>query len=126
DEVRHHAEAMLGMQLATQQTGPEGKPVSRLYIEQGTSIARELYLSCLVDRATARVAFIASTEGGMDIEEVARTTPDKIFTMTVDPAIDLCPHHVRRISRALKLEPPQQKHMSKLLSGLYRAFVDKD
>jgi succinyl-CoA synthetase beta subunit len=126
DEVRSAAQAMFGMRLVTHQTGPEGLPVGCVYVEEGTEIDRELYLSCLVDRATSRVAFIASTEGGMDIEEVARSTPEKVFTMTVDPATGLMPHHVRRLGKALKLDGSQTKQMSKMLSGLYRAFTEKD
>jgi succinyl-CoA synthetase beta subunit len=126
DEVRAEASRILGMTLVTPQTGAAGKLVQRLYIEDGTAIARELYLSCLVDRATSRLAFIASTEGGMNIEEVAHATPEKIVTVSVDPATGLCPHHVRRISKALKLDAAQGKQMSKLLSGLYNAVVEKD
>jgi succinyl-CoA synthetase beta subunit len=126
EDVRSAAEAMFGMQLVTHQTGPEGLPVSCLYVEQGTDIARELYLSCLVDRATSRIAFIASTEGGMDIEEVARRTPEKIFTMTVDPATGLMAHHVRRVGKALKLEGAEVKQLHAMLNGLYRAFVESD
>jgi succinyl-CoA synthetase beta subunit len=126
DEVRSAAQAMFGMRLVTHQTGPEGLPVGCVYVEEGSKIDRELYLSCLVDRATSRVAFIASTEGGMDIEEVARNTPEKVFTMTVDPATGLMPHHVRRLAKALKLDGSQTKQMSKMLSGLYRAFTEKD
>ncbi|NNE21038.1 MAG: ADP-forming succinate--CoA ligase subunit beta [Rhizobiales bacterium] len=126
DEVRSEAERMLGMTLVTHQTGPAGKTVNRIYIEDGSSISRELYLSCLVDRATARVAFIASTEGGMDIEQVAHDTPEKIFTMSIDPATDIMPHHVRRMSKALELTGAQQKQMGPLLSKLYKAVVDSD
>ena len=110
----------------THQTGPAGKTVNRIYIEDGSTISRELYLSCLVDRATSRVAFIASTEGGMDIEQVAHDTPEKIFTMSIDPATDIMPHHVRRMSKALKLDGSQTKQMSSLLSKLYKAVVDSD
>ena len=126
DEVRAEAERMLGMTLITHQTGPEGKIVHRLYIEDGSSISRELYLSCLVDRATSRIAFIASTEGGMDIEQVAHDTPEKICTMTIDPATGICPHHIRTMSKALKLEGDQPKQLSKLLNALYKAVNDKD
>ncbi len=125
-EVEKEAKRMLGMTLITHQTGPAGKTVNRLYIEDGSRIARELYLSCLVDRATSRVAFIASTEGGMDIEEVAHATPEKIFTMTVDPATGIQPHHARRMGKALGLDGAQQKQLSGLLANLYRAFVATD
>jgi succinyl-CoA synthetase beta subunit len=117
---------MFGMQLVTHQTGPEGLPVTRVYVEEGTDIARELYLSCLVDRATSRIAFIGSTEGGMDIEEVARATPEKVFTMTVDPATGLLPHHVRRLAKALKLDGAEAKQLNGMLAGLYRAFAESD
>jgi len=126
DDVKTEAGNILGMQLVTHQTGPQGKEVKRLYIEDGSAIARELYLSALVDRATSRVAFIASTEGGMDIEEVAAKTPEKIITVTVDPATDICPHHVRRMSKALGLDGAQQKQMGALLTALYKAVVEKD
>ena len=126
EEVRQAALAMLGMRLVTPQTGSEGLPVGCVYVEEGTSIARELYLSCLVDRATSRIAFIASTEGGMDIEEVARVTPEKVFTMTVDPATGLLSHHVRRLGGALKLDGAQTKELNGMLNGLYRAFVETD
>jgi succinyl-CoA synthetase beta subunit len=125
-DVRSAAQAMFGMQLVTHQTGPEGLPVTRVYVEEGTDIARELYLSCLVDRATSRIAFIGSTEGGMDIEEVARATPEKVFTMTVDPATRLLPHHVRRLAKALKLDGAEAKQLNGMLAGMYRAFVETD
>src|SRR6202042_3374849 len=95
DDVRKNAEEMLGRVLVTHQTGPKGKQVNRLYIEEGADIARELYLSLLVDRETSRVAVVASTEGGMDIEEVAHSTPDKILTFSIDPATGVMPHHGR-------------------------------
>ena len=126
DEVRREATRMLGMTLVTHQTGPEGRLVRRLYIEDGSAIDRELYLSCLVDRASSRIAFIASTEGGMDIEEVAAATPEKIVTLTIDPAAGLQPFHGRRIAYALKLEGDQVKQCVELVGNLYRAFVDKD
>ena len=126
DEMRQEASRILGMTLITHQTGPEGKLVKRLYVEDGSAIDRELYLSCLVDRATSRVAFIASTEGGMDIEEVAAKTPEKIVTLTIDPATGFQPFHARRIAFALKLQGDQVKKFTKLISGLYKAFVGKD
>jgi len=125
-EVEAEAKRMLGMTLVTHQTGPEGKTVNRLYIEDGSRIARELYLSCLVDRASSRLAFIASTEGGMDIEEVARETPDRIFTMTIDPATGIQPHHARRMAKALALDADQQKQLAKLIAGLFKAFAASD
>ena len=126
DDVRKEAENILGMQLITHQTGPEGKQVNRLYIEDGSAIARELYLSCLVDRETSRIAFIASTEGGMDIEKVAHDTPEKILTITVDPAAGYSPYVGRDIAYALKLEGDQVKQCVKLIANLYNAFLAKD
>src|ERR1700761_7454057 len=109
EAVRAEAERMLGMTLVTPQTGPKGKLVQRLYIEEGAAIARELYLSLLIDRETSRVAVVASTEGGMDIEEVAAHTPEKIVTFSIDPATGVFPHHGRHLADALKLEGPAAK-----------------
>ena len=125
-EVKAEATRMLGMTLVTHQTGPEGKLVQRLYIEEGTAIARELYLSILVDRETSRVAFIASTEGGMNIEEVAHATPEKIITVQVDPAAGYAPYVGRRIAAALKLEGDLVKQCVKMIGQLYKAFTEKD
>ena len=124
--VRKEAQRMLGMTLITHQTGPDGRIVRRLYIEDGSDIARELYLSALVDRATSRIAFIASTEGGMDIEEVAKTTPEKIHTFQVDPAAGYSPHVGRAVAHALKLSGDQAKQTEKLIRNLYAAFLAKD
>ncbi len=126
DDVRTEADRILGSTLVTHQTGPAGKEVHRLYIEDGSSIERELYLSALVDRETSRVAFICSTEGGMDIEEVAAKTPEKILTLTVDPATGIMPHHGRSVAKALKLSGGQVKQCVALISNLYNAFVEKD
>jgi succinyl-CoA synthetase beta subunit len=126
DEVKKEATRILGSTLVTPQTGPKGKQVNRLYIEDGSGIARELYLSMLVDRTRSRVAVVASTEGGMDIEKVAHDTPDKIVTITIDPVTNICPHHVRRLSKALGLDADQQKQMSSVLTKLYLAFTEKD
>ena len=126
DEVRAEATRMLGMTLVTHQTGPEGKEVGRVYIEEGSDIALELYLSALVDRATSRISFIASTEGGMDIEEVAEKTPEKILTISVDPASGISGHHGRQIAFALGLEGEQVKQANALIANLYQAFVEKD
>jgi succinyl-CoA synthetase beta subunit len=126
DDVKKEATRILGSTLVTPQTGPKGKQVNRLYIEDGSGIARELYLSMLVDRARSRVAVVASTEGGMDIEKVAHDTPDKIVTITIDPVTNICPHHVRRLSKALGLDADQQKQMSSVLTKLYAAFTEKD
>ena len=126
DEVRAEAERMLGMTLITHQTGPAGRLVKRLFVEDACAIARELYLSCLVDRGSSKVAFIASTEGGMDIEEVASKTPEKILTITVDPASGIMPFHGRRIAFALGLEGDQVKQCIRLIDALYRAVVSSD
>src|SRR5579862_811498 len=111
DEVRQLATQMLGMTLVTHQTGPKGKLVRRLYIEEGASIAKEYYLSLLVDRETSRVAMVASTEGGMDIEEVAHKTPELIHTFTIDPATGVWPHHALLLARALGLTGEAAKQM---------------
>jgi succinyl-CoA synthetase beta subunit len=126
DDVKKEATRILGSTLVTHQTGPKGKQVNRLYIEDGSAIEREFYLSMLVDRETSRVAIVVSTEGGMDIEEVAHKTPEKIATISVDPVANICPHHVRRISKLLGLDADLQKQMSPLLTNLYKAFVDTD
>jgi succinyl-CoA synthetase beta subunit len=126
DDVKKEATRLLGSTLVTHQTGPHGKQVNRLYIEEGSAIDKEFYLSMLVDRGTSRVAIVVSTEGGMDIEQVAHDTPDKIVTIAVDPVANICPHHVRRIAKALGLDADLQKQMSPLLTGLYRAFTEKD
>ena len=125
-DVKVEATRMLGMTLVTHQTGSQGKLVQRLYIEEGTAIAKELYLSLLVDRETSRVAFIASTEGGMNIEEVAAKTPRKIFTIHVDPATGYSQFIGRKIATALKLEGDQVKQCVKIMGQLYEAFTRKD
>ena len=126
DEVKQFAGEMLGNTLVTIQTGPHGKQVNRLYIEDGSDIAKEFYLSILVDRATARVAFVISTEGGMDIEEVAHSTPEKIITFSVDPATGVMPHHGRTVAKALHLKGDLAKEAGVLVEQLYTAFVAKD
>ncbi len=126
DEVRESAEQMLGKTLVTHQTGPDGKTVKRIYVEEGSSIDRELYLSCLVDRSSSRVAFICSTEGGMDIEAVAAETPEKILTLTIDPASGYMPYHGRNIAFALGLSGKQIKQCVALIGSLYRAVLAKD
>ena len=125
-DVRAEAEKMLGMTLVTHQTGPKGRVVRRLYIEEGAAIARELYLSLLVDRETSRVSVVASTEGGMDIEEVAHSTPEKIISFSIDPATGVFPHHARHLSDALGLKGDLAKQAGTLLPALYKAFVEKD
>ena len=126
DEVREAADAILGATLVTKQTGPEGKEVKRLYIEEGCDIASELYLSALVDRASSRIAFIASTEGGMDIEEVAAETPEKILTLTIDPASGYSGFHGREIAYALGLKGDAVKQCVRLIGALYKAVAEKD
>jgi succinyl-CoA synthetase beta subunit len=125
-EVKQFAQEMLGKTLVTIQTGPAGRVVKRLYIEDGSDIKRELYLSMLIDRETSRLAVIASTEGGMNIEEVAHDTPEKILTMSIDPATGVQPHHGRRLSQALQLSGDSAKQMSALLGNLAKAFQAKD
>ncbi len=126
EEVEKEAQRMLGMTLITHQTGPAGRVVKRIYIEDGSAIARELYVSALVDRATSRIAFIASTEGGMDIEEVAHKTPDKIQTFQVDPASGYSGFIGNRIATALGLKGDEIKQCGALVKSLYDAFVAKD
>ena len=126
DEVKEVAGALLGKTLVTHQTGPQGREVQRLYIEEGCDIADELYLSLLVDRGNSRVTFIASSEGGMDIEEVAETNPEKILSLGIDPATGLQPHHVRRLAAVMGLSKDTAKQLPSFLSGLYRAFTELD
>ncbi|MDZ4792246.1 MAG: ADP-forming succinate--CoA ligase subunit beta [Hyphomicrobiales bacterium] len=126
DEVREAADQMLSKTLVTIQTGPEGKVVNRLYVEDGSDIERELYLSYVIDRATSRVSIIASTEGGVDIEEVAHSHPEKIVTLDVDPATGYSPHHGRTVAFALGLSGDLMKQCVKLIGDLYRAFTEKD
>jgi succinyl-CoA synthetase beta subunit len=125
-DVRKEAERMLGMTLVTHQTGAHGRLVRRLYVEDGSAIERELYLSALVDRGTSRIAFIASTEGGMDIEAVAKNTPDKIKTFTVDPAAGYSPYVGLEIATSLGLRGDQAKQCGTLIRTLYDAFLAKD
>ncbi len=126
EEAADEAKKMLGRTLVTKQTGAPGKQVNRIYIEDGSGIDREMYLALLVDRQTSRIAFVASTEGGMDIEEVAEKTPDKILSFSVDPATGYMPYHGRRIAFALKLQGAQVKQCVKLMGTLYSMFVEKD
>ena len=122
EDVRDAANQMLGMQLITHQTGPQGKEVKRVYVEQGCDIERELYLSFLIDRATSRITVMASTEGGMDIEEVAAKTPEKILKVTIDPVIGMQPFHARQLAFGLGLEGKQVGSAVKLMLGMYKAF----
>ena len=126
NEVKNEATRILGSTLVTHQTGPQGKKVNRLYVEEGSTIDREFYLSALIDRESSRVAFVVSTEGGMDIEEVAKNHPEKILTFSVDPATGIMPHHGRRVAQALKLAGDLAKQVEALLPKLYAAFGAKD
>src|SRR5262250_2684195 len=126
DDVRKEAERLLGAVLVTHQTGPHGKQVQRLYIEEGSAIDREFYLSALVDRETSRVAFVVSTAGGMDIEQVAHDTPEKIVSFSIDPATGIMPHHGRTVAQALGLSGDLAKQAGDLVTKLYGAFLAKD
>ncbi len=125
-EAAEEAQKMLGRTLVTHQTGPAGKQVNRVYIEDGSGIETELYLALLVDRGSSRISFVASTEGGMDIEEVAANTPEKIVSFSVDPASGLSAFHGRRVAFALGLEGKQVKQCVQLIANLYRLFTEKD
>ena len=125
-EVEKEARRLIGSTLVTKQTGPAGRIVHRLFVEEGAAIEREFYLSLLVDRAVGRVSFVVSTEGGMDIEEVARATPEKIVSFAIDPATGIMPHHGRRVAHALKLTGDLAKQAVTLATQLYGAFVAKD
>ncbi|HEX5258403.1 MAG TPA: ADP-forming succinate--CoA ligase subunit beta [Sphingomicrobium sp.] len=126
DEVREHAAEMLGKTLVTVQTGPAGKQVQRLYITDGVDIAKEFYLALLVDRESGRIAVVASTEGGVEIEKVAHETPEKIATITIDPATGLMPHHGREVAAALGLSGDLAKQAGKVLAKLYDTFIGTD
>ena len=126
DEVVANAREMLGNTLVTKQTGPAGKQVNRLYIEDGADIDRELYLSILVDRAVGKVAFVVSTEGGMDIEAVAHDTPEKIVNVDIDPTAGVTTENLKELTAALKLEGEAKADAEKLFPILYKAFVEKD
>src|SRR5512140_2187592 len=125
-EVTEFVKQMLGATLVTVQTGPHGKQVNRIYIEEGSDIDKEFYLSILVDRETSEVAFVVSTEGGVNIEDVAHSTPEKIVTFSVDPATGIMGHHGRTVANALKLTGDLAKQAEKLVTQLYNAFVAKD
>ncbi|MCB0293755.1 MAG: ADP-forming succinate--CoA ligase subunit beta [Calditrichaeota bacterium] len=125
-EVRQLAEKMLGMQLVTHQTGPEGKTVHRVLVAAGVDIARELYLGIVLDRAVSKLVIMASTEGGVEIEKVAAETPEKIVKEYIEPEVGMQPFQARRIAFALGLEGAQIKHATKFILALYRAFVDTD
>jgi succinyl-CoA synthetase beta subunit len=126
EEVKTFAAQMLGATLVTVQTGPAGKQVNRLYVEEGANIEKELYLSALVDRQESRVAFVLSTEGGVNIEDVAHNTPERIHSFAVDPATGIMPHHGRTAARALGLAGDLAKQIESLVTKLYAAFLAKD
>ena len=127
DEVKQFASEMLGATLVTVQTGPAGKQVNRLYIEDGANIEKEFYLSALVDRNTSRVSFVLSTEGGVNIEDVAHNSPEKIHSFSVDPATGIMPHHGRSAARALGLtDPALTKQVGDIVTRIYSAFIAKD
>jgi succinyl-CoA synthetase beta subunit len=125
-DIRADAAEMLGNTLVTLQTGPAGKQVNRIYVEEGSEIEKEFYLSLLIDRVTSRVSFVVSTEGGMDIEQVAHDTPEKIVTFSVDPATGIMPHHGRAVARALRLDGDLAKQAQALVESLYTAFTAND
>src|SRR3974377_2307201 len=126
DEVKQFARQMLGATLVTVQTGPHGKQVNRLYIEEGSEIDKEFYLSILVNRETSEVSFVVSTEGGVNIEDVAHKTPEKIVSFSVDPATGIMSHHGRTVAKALNLSGDLGKQAERLVSQLYAAFVAQD
>jgi succinyl-CoA synthetase beta subunit len=126
DEVAAAARAMLGHKLVTHQTGPEGREVKRVYVEEGCDIARELYLGFSIDRVTGRVTLIGSTEGGVEIEEVAATAPEKILTQAIDPATGVEPFHARKFAFAMGLQGAQINVAVKFVTALYRAFYELD
>jgi succinyl-CoA synthetase beta subunit len=125
-DAAEEAQKMLGRTLVTHQTGPAGRTVNRIYIEDGADIARELYLALLIDRTSSRIAFVCSTEGGMDIEEVAAKTPEKVLSFTIDPASGISGFHGRRVAFALCLEGRQVRQCVDLVNRLYRLFTEKD
>ncbi|NGO55249.1 ADP-forming succinate--CoA ligase subunit beta [Allomesorhizobium camelthorni] len=125
-DIRADAAEMLGNTLVTLQTGPAGKQVNRIYVEEGSDIEKEFYLSLLIDRVTSRVSFVVSTEGGMDIEQVAHDTPEKIVTFSVDPATGIMPHHGRAVAKALRLDGDLAKQAQALAERLYAAFTAND
>jgi succinyl-CoA synthetase beta subunit len=126
EQARKAAEALLGMQLVTHQTGPAGKKVLKVYVEEGCDIARELYLGMALDRATGFVTIMASTEGGTEIEEVAAKTPEKIYKKAIDPAAGFMPYHARSLAYLLGLKDEAAKNAQKFIAGLYKAFIDTD
>jgi len=126
EDVGAAAKALLGTQLVTKQSGPGGQPVNCVLVDSAAQIAHELYLGAVVDRGSRRITFMASRAGGMDIEEVAASTPDKIFTASIDPVLGLQDYQTRRLGFALELDDAQRKQLATILKGLYRLFLDKD
>ena len=126
DEVKRLTKEMLGMTLVTHQTGPEGKEVKRVYIEEGSDIGEELYLSAVLDRATSGVSFMGSKEGGVDIEEVAHKTPEKIITVSIDPAAGFQAHHARSLAFGMQIPAEQMGAFAKMVEGIYNAFIATD
>ncbi|MCK6597206.1 MAG: acetate--CoA ligase family protein, partial [Bdellovibrionaceae bacterium] len=126
DEVKTISQQILGMTLVTHQTGPEGKKVHKIFIEQGCNIAKEYYVACLVDRATGRVAMMASSEGGMDIEEVAEKHPEAIKKVDIDPAVGLSPFQARLLAFQIGMNPDVVNKATKFFTGLYNAFIQTD
>ncbi|HEY0666384.1 MAG TPA: ADP-forming succinate--CoA ligase subunit beta [Gallionella sp.] len=126
NEVRQYAQQILGMQLITHQTGPQGQKVRRLLVEEGAAIAKEFYVGMVVDRAAQRVALLASSEGGMEIEEVAHRSPEKIHTVRIDPVTGLDAQEAARVARAIGIPDAANAEAVRVLQGLYRAFVEKD
>ena len=126
EEAVNEAEKMFGMNLITPQTGPAGKEVKRIYIENGSDIKKELYLSCLLDRATSKVAFIVSKMGGMDIEAVAKDTPENITTVQIEPSIGVTENHINTISKAFELKKDLEGQLSDLIKNMYKFFLEKD
>lgn len=126
EDVRTEAERMIGMTLITPQTGPEGKEVQKVYVEAGSDIKKEYYLSAILDRESGMITFIASTEGGMDIEEVAESTPEKIITVAIDPSVGFSGFHARKLAFGLKLSGDQAKQLSKVAKSIYDAVVATD
>src|SRR5690606_15772252 len=125
-EVVTHFKNIMGMQLVTHQTGPEGKLVQKVFVEQGCNIKKEYYVAVLLDRATSQVSIMASSEGGMDIEEVAAHTPEKIHTLSIDPVTGLMPYQCRQLAFKIGLDPSLINKATKLFTGLYNAFVNED
>ncbi len=126
DEVREYADAMLGIQLVTHQSGPEGLPVNVVYVEEGSEIDRELYLSMLVDREVSRISFIASAAGGMDIEKVAAETPERIFSVAIAPDAGLQDYQARQLAFGLELDKKQMRQFGDLIKKLYQLYLDSD